>query len=130
MFEGPHLAAVADSTHAAFPFLDIRTVPKGVEFAMAGGFYYRLMLTGGVWRCAWSRPGFTGAYDASSHHPIAQRGDDPTWAVVNVAEALIISSQDGSARDFAIRILRELSDSTHPHSVRTSASIALHAAGL
>lgn len=129
LFEGPHLAAVADITHAAFPFLDIRTVPKGVEFAMEGGFYYRLMLNGSFWRFDWSRPLTAGPY-ASDAHPVARRGEDPEWAVVNVAEALIVSSSGGPARDFAIRTLRDLSELAPSDSIRTSASIALHAAGI
>ncbi|AQY01823.1 hypothetical protein B2G67_10375 [Microbacterium foliorum] len=129
MFEGPHLAAVADITHAAFPFLDIRTIPKGVEFAMEGGFYCRLMLTGKVWRFDWSQPLTAGPY-ASESHPVARRGEDPEWAVVNVAEALIVASSGGSAREFAIRTLRDLSEMAPNDSIRTSASIALHAAGI
>ncbi|QEA29826.1 hypothetical protein FGL91_15440 [Microbacterium sp. CBA3102] len=108
MFEGPHLAGIADITHAAFPFLDIRTIPKGVEFAMEEA-YYRLMITGRVWRFVWSPP-LTAGPHASESHPFARRGEDPEWAIVNVAEALIVSSSGGSARDFAIRTFRDLSD--------------------
>jgi hypothetical protein len=96
LFEGPHLAAVADRTHAAFPLLDIRTVSKGVEFEMAQGFYYRMMPTLGIWLFDWTRPGSAGLYDTSPPHPVARRGEDPEWAVVNAQKSL--SSQAVLAR--------------------------------
>lgn len=131
MFEGPHLAAVADSVHAAFPFLDIRTIPKGVEFGTPDGFYYRLTLTGGAWHFDWAQPDApAGRYPSASAQPVARRGDDPGWAVVNVAEALLISNPAGPVRDQAISALRTFAERGQSDSIRMSATIALQVAGL
>lgn len=136
VFEGPHLAAVADATHEAFPFLDIRTLSKGVEFESMSGFYYRLMLRGGSWFFDWSRTEVAGPYATSAPHPVARRGDDPQWAVANVAEALLIttasparsSAPDPVAmmeREGALRALRFLSRSGNSEAIRMSARSAL-----